>query len=418
MAQLSGDSFAFGGALMTVEEALATIAHRIAPVAGVERVPLFQADGRFLAEALIAPVDLPPFDNSAVDGWAVRFADLAAAGETRLPVTGRVAAGEVWTGAAPEAGRAVRIFTGAPMPPGLDTVFMQEDVTVEGDAVRLPQGLKRGSNMRSAGEDLPRGGEALAAGRRLGPREIALAAALGFKDVPVRARLRVAVFSTGDEVTEPGRPLGPGALYDSNRFVLRALATRMGAKVTDLGILPDDRAAIAGALAEAGRAHDLIITSGGVSTGEEDHVKGAVESVGALTFWRIGIKPGRPVAMGVVGDAAFVGLPGNPVAVFVTFAHVVRPLMAALSGGMLEPVTPLPVVAGFSYKKKEGRREYVRVFLERDPEGRVLARKHPREGAGVITSLTETDGLVELPEDRLRVEPGEIVGFIPYAALS
>lgn len=418
MAQLSGDSFAFGGALMTVGEALATIRARIAPVAGVERVPLFEADGRFLAEAVLAAVDLPPFDNSAVDGWAVRFDDLAKDGETRLPVVGRIAAGDAWTGDAPVPNTAVRIFTGAPMPPGLDTVFMQEDVTVDGDAVRLPPGLARGANMRPAGEDLPRGAAALPAGRRIGPREIALLAALGFREVPVRSRLRVAVFSTGDEVTEPGRPLGPGALYDSNRFVLRTLATRMGATVTDLGILPDDSDAIADALAAAGRDHDLIITSGGVSTGEEDHVKGAVERAGALTFWRIGIKPGRPVAMGVVGEAAFVGLPGNPVAVFVTFAHVVRPLMAALSGGILDPVTPLPVLAGFAYKKKEGRREYVRVFLERDPEGRVLARKHPREGAGVITSLTETDGLVELPEDRLRVEPGETVGFIPYAALS
>lgn len=418
MAQLSGDSFAFGGALMTVEEALETIRARIAPAAGVESVSLFEADGRFLAEAVTAPVALPPFDNSAVDGWVVRFADLDPSAETRLPVVGRVAAGESWAGHPPAIGTAVRIFTGAPMPPELDTVFMQEDVVVDGEAVRLPTGLVRGANMRPAGEDLPRGAEALAAGRRIGPREIALLAALGFREVPVRSRLRVAVFSTGDEVTEPGRALGPGALYDSNRFVLSTLAKRMGASVTDLGILPDDREAIARALASAGHGHDLIITSGGVSTGEEDHVKGAVERAGSLTFWRIGIKPGRPVAMGVVGEAAFVGLPGNPVAVFVTFAHVVRPLMAALSGGTLEAVTPLPVIAGFAYKKKEGRREYVRVLLERDIEGRVVARKHPREGAGVITSLTESDGLVELSEDRLRVEPGEIVGFIPYAALS
>ncbi len=417
MAQLSGDAFAFGGALMRVEDAVATIRERVKPVGRIERVSLLAADGRFSAEAVVAPVDLPPFDNSAVDGWAVRHADLAAGEATRLPERGRIAAGEAWRGEPPAATTAVRIFTGAPMPPGLDTVFMQEDVSAEAGLLTLPPGLKPGANMRRAGEDLPRGAEALAAGRRIGPREIALLAALGKRDVAVSGRLRVAVFSTGDEVTEPGAPLGPAALYDSNRFVLMSLAARMGADVTDLGILPDDRPTIAEALARAGADHDLIITSGGVSTGEEDHVKGAVEDAGALTFWRIGIKPGRPVAMGVVGEAAFVGLPGNPVAVFVTFAHVVRPLMTAMSGGVPETAAALPVVAGFAYRKKEGRREYVRVSLERDPQGRVLARKHPREGAGVITSLTETDGLVELPEDCVNVEPGDTVGFMPYAAL-
>ena len=417
MAQLTGDSFAFGGRLMRVEEALGLIGERIRPVPQVESVPLAEADGRFLADAIIAPIDLPPFDNSAVDGWAVRHADLSSGAETSLPVVGRLAAGDAGTGAPPSPGTAVRIFTGAPMPPTFDTVFMQEDVVVDGERVRLPAGLSRGANARTAGEDMPRGGEALPVGRRIGPREIALLAALGTTEVRVRGRLRVAVFSTGDEVRDPGRPLGPGALYDSNRFVLGALCRRMGAEVTDLGILPDHRETIAAALAAAGGRHDLILTSGGVSTGEEDHVKGAVEDAGSLTFWRIGIKPGRPVAMGVVGDAAFAGLPGNPVAVFVTFAHVVRPLLSALAGGRLEPVRAFPVLAGFSYRKKEGRREYVRVLLEKDGEGRLLARKHPREGAGVITSLTETDGLVELDEDRIRVEPGEIVGFIPYAAL-
>lgn len=417
MAQLTGDSFAFGRPLMRVDEALDLIGERIRPIARTETVHLAGADGRFLAEAIIAPVDLPPFDNSAVDGWAVRHADLDPDAATVLPVVGRMAAGDAWSGPAPAAGTAVRIFTGAPMPPGFDTVFMQEDVVAEGERVRLPVGLSRGANARMAGEDLARGTEALAAGRRIGPREVALLAALGIIEVRVRARLKVAVFSTGDEVTEPGRQLAAGALYDSNRFVLGALCRRMGAEVTDLGILPDDRAAIAAALAGAGADHDLILTSGGVSTGEEDHVKGAVEDSGSLTFWRIGIKPGRPVAMGIVGQAAFAGLPGNPVAVFVTFAHVVRPLLAAMAGGRLDPVVAFPVRAGFAYRKKEGRREYVRVLLEKDGEGRLFARKHPREGAGVITSLTETDGLVELEEDRRTVEPGEIVGFIPYAAL-
>jgi molybdopterin molybdotransferase len=232
----------------------------------------------------------------------------------------------------------------------------------------------------------------------------------------VQRRLRIAVFSTGNELTEPGQPLGPAGIYDSNRALLRVLCQKLGADVTDLGILPDNRATIAAALARAGD-HDLILTSGGVSTGEEDHVKGAVEDVGALTFWRIGIKPGRPVAMGVIGRAAFVGLPGNPVAVFVTFSAIVRPLVAALSGALYEPPMALPVIADFAYKKKPGRREFVRVSLSRDQAGQVRAKKHPRDGAGVLSSLTETDGLVVLPEEAESLAPGEAVGFLSYAAL-
>jgi molybdopterin molybdotransferase len=280
----------------------------------------------------------------------------------------------------------------------------------------LPAGLKRGANSRPAGEDLAQGATALEAGRRLTPREIALLAGLGIAQVPVRTPLRVAVFSTGDEIVPPGEPLRPAGLYDANRFMLLAMLRRLGCRVTDLGILPDRREAVAAALRDAAGGHDLLITSGGVSTGEEDHVKAAVEEGGALAFWRLGIKPGRPVALGVVQGTAFIGLPGNPVAVFVTFTQVARALVARLAGEDFTAPPPIPVRAGFAYRKKEGRREYVRVRLEPGDVGPV-ARKHPREGAGVITSLTETDGLVELPEAVTRVEPGETVGFVPYASL-
>ncbi|MGL4444790.1 MAG: molybdopterin molybdotransferase MoeA, partial [Alsobacter sp.] len=219
------------------------------------------------------------------------------------------------------------------------------------------------------------------------------------------------------EVTEPGAVLRAGALYDSNRFVLQALLRRLGADVSDLGILPDSKDAVASAVRAAAAGHDLVVTSGGVSTGEEDHVRAALEGVGSLVFWRLAIKPGRPVAMGVVAGTPVIGLPGNPVAVFVTFAHVVRPLVAALAGEAYSPPPALPVVADFVYRKKEGRREYVRVALARDGQGRVVARKHPREGAGIITSLTETDGLVELPEAITSVAPGDVVGFLSYAVL-
>lgn len=421
MAQLSSDQFAFGGDLLSIEQALERVTAGLRAVEEIEQLDLMEAAGRVLARNLHAPVALPPFFNSAVDGYAVRFADLRVGEETVLPLSGRVPAG---TAAVPGRSRgAVRIFTGAPMPEDFDTVFMQEDVRVEGKSVILPTGLKFGANCRPVGEDLPAGALALAAGRVMTPECIALAAALGITQVVVRRRVRVAIFSTGNEVVSPGTSLGSAQIYDANRFLLRALLGRLGMEVSDFGILRDDRDAIAHALREAAAGHDLILTSGGVSTGEEDHVKAAVERVGSLTFWRLGIKPGRPVAMGVVPSvasseaAAFIGLPGNPVAVFVTFAHLVRPLLAVMGGSHASLPVALPVRAGFSYRKKPGRREYVRVALHRGADGALEARKHPREGASVLTSLTETDGLVELPEAVERVAPGDPVGFLAYDLL-
>ena len=421
MAQLSSDLFACGGEMLPVDRALALVARSVQPVPEVENVTLLESEGRFLAREIIAPVNLPPFFNSAVDGYAVRFADLELAGETILPIGSRVAAGEKGTTAA--ARQAVRIFTGAPMPPGLDTVFMQEDVRLSGNNVVLPRGLKAGSNCRPAGEDIREGALALAAGRVMTPECIALAAALGVTVIPVRRRIRVAVFSTGNEVVSPGVSLGAAQIYDANRFLLQALLRRLGAEVTDFGILKDDRAATVHALREAANRNDVIITSGGVSTGEEDLVKAAVEEVGSLTFWRLAIKPGRPVAMGVIPSsvagegAAFVGLPGNPVAVFVTFAHLVRPLLTALGGGQPSALVALPVRAGFAYRKKANRREYVRVALRATPEGVIEAVKHPQDGAGVLTSLTQTDGLIELREGIESIASGDTVGFLSYALL-
>jgi molybdopterin molybdotransferase len=415
MAQLSDDCFAFGGPLMSIDDAHALIRERLTPVVGTRPASLLQADGCILAEPVRAPIDLPPFDNSAVDGYAVRSADLAPE-STILPVHGRLAAGA--DAGTPAAGaHAVRIFTGAPLPAGFDTVFMQEDVTVERERVSLPPGLKPGANRRLAGEDLPRGAVALEPGRRLTPREIALLSALGLTTVAVRDPVRVAVFSTGDEIVSPGQPLPPAGLYDANRLMLIAMLRRLGCTVTDLGILPDRRDAVAAALCGAAGAHDCLVTSGGVSTGEEDHVKAAVEAEGALTFWRLAVKPGRPVAMGVVKGVPFIGLPGNPVAVFVTFVHVARALIARLAGEDFRPPPAFPVRSAFGYRKKEGRREYVRVRLLRAEDGALVAHKHPREGAGVISSLTETDGLVELPEAVTRIEPGDVAGFLPYETL-
>ncbi len=416
MAQLTDDCFAFSGPLMPVAEMEALIRARIAPVGGSETVGLHAARGRVLIAPLTAGVDLPPFDNSAVDGYAVRHADLAPSAETRLAVAGRLAAGQA-AATAIGAGQAVRIFTGAPMPAGADTVFMQEDVRVEAGSVIVPPGLKPGANRRLAGEDVRRGSAVLPAGRRLSAQDIALAAGIGTTALEVRRRVRVALFSTGDEVVEPGGARGPASLYDANRYLLTGMIERLGAAIADFGIVRDDRDAIAKAIAAAAADHDLVLTTGGVSTGEADHVRDAVETAGRLVFWRVGIKPGRPVAMGVIGGAAFMGLPGNPVAAFVTFARVVRPLLLQLAGALPEPLTALPVRLGFSYRKKTGRREYVRVTLRRTPDGSVEAHKHPQDGAGVITSLTETDGLLEFPEDTTTAEPGSTVGFLSYPVL-
>src|SRR6266566_3626853 len=301
MAQLSDDCFAFGGPIMSVDEAVAIIAARVTPVREVETVSLVEADGRILASDISAPLPLPPFTNSAVDGYAVRSGDLPPKGEASFPVTGRVQAGASAQESA-RPGQAIRIFTGAPMPEGADTVFMQEDVRVdEAGKVVLPAGLKPGANVRPAGEDIPAGHSALKAGQRLRPQDIALAAAFGLTHVEVRRRIRVAVFSTGDELVSPGAPRAPAQLFDSNRFMLTAMLARLKCEVGDLSILPDDRASLAAALKQAAGANDLILTSGGVSTGEEDHVKASVESVGSLVLWRMAIKPGRPVAMGIIG---------------------------------------------------------------------------------------------------------------------
>ena len=417
MAQLTDDCFAFSGPLLPVDQLEQIIAERVTPVTETEIVPLGEARGRVISRDVTAPIALPNFDNSAVDGYAVRHSDLIKGTETRLTIADRVTAGR--SAAQPlAAGQAIRIFTGAPMPEGADTVFMQEDVRTEQGAVIVPAGLKFGANRRLTGEDVKTGAAVLPAGRTLSIADIALASALGLTELPVRRRIRVALFSTGDELVEPGTPLKDAALYDANRRLLTGLIESLGAVVTDLGILSDDPASLADALKAAATSHDLVLTSGGVSTGEADHVRDAVEMVGKLVFWRVAIKPGRPVAMGVIGTSAFVGLPGNPVAAFVTFIRVVRPLILRLSGAVALPLFALPVRAGFSYRKKKGRREYVRVALKRAGDGIVEAFKHPQEGAGVITSLTETDGLVELSEDITSIEPGTIVGFLPYAVLT
>lgn len=425
MAQLKDDCFAFDGGLMPLDDALSILAARVDCVAGVENIPLRQALGRVLAKDVTASRAVPPHDNSAVDGYAVYFDDLDPARDTRLPVTGRVAAGHP-LGRPAKRGEAIRIFTGAPMPEGAagdqasgpDTVFMEEDARAEtsadGDAVVLPPGLKKGSNRRDKGEDVEEGAVIIRAGQKLRPQEIGLAASVGCAEVSVFAPLRVAVFSTGDEVRDPGDGAPDGCIFDANRYTVMSLLEGLGCMVTDLGILPDTETVIRDALRAAAPDHDLLITSGGVSAGEEDHVKSAVEATGNLHFWRLAIKPGRPIALGQVGATPFVGLPGNPVAAMVTFMVVARPLVMKLSGAEEAGGTHFPVRAGFDYKKKAGRREWARVKLERNGDGTPVAMKYHSSGAGILTSMVDADGLVEIPEDVLAVDAGDTVSFLPF----
>ncbi len=416
MAQLKDDCFAFGGSLVPFADALRDLEARLETVVETEPISISQAVGRVLAEDVVSDRNVPPHDNSAVDGYAVFSADLPQDTDVRVPVTGRVAAGHPLNRPAIP-GEAVRIFTGAPMPDGMDTVFMEEDCTAEGDHVLLPPGLKAGSNRRFAGEDVKVGDVIVRCGTRLRPQETGLAASVGRDTLTVFKKLRAAVFSTGDEVRDPGGEAPAGCIYDANRFTVMSLLSNLGVAVTDLGILPDDRKTITAALAAASEYHDVLLTSGGVSAGEEDHVKTAVEDLGSIHFWRLAIKPGRPIALGQVRDAAFVGLPGNPVAAMVTFLMIAQPVVRRLAGESGYGPARFSVRTDFDYKKKSGRREWVRVRYETDADGGAVLRKHHSSGAGILTSMVDADGLAEIEEDIERLVAGTAVPFIPFRGL-
>ena len=423
MTQLSEDCFAHGGALMRLDEALSLVAERVQPIPGIESIPLTMAHGRILACDLIASNDVPPHANSAVDGYAVYYDDLLPGRETVLTLVGRIAAGRPFARRI-RRGEVLRVFTGAIMPvgesdDGPDTVFMQEDCEVNGTRVTFPSGIERGANHRLQGEDVAVGKKLFSTGRRLRAVDLGLAAAIGHEVLTVRARLRVALFSTGDEVQEPGTDLEPGQIYDSNRVALGALLTSLGCAVSDFGILADDPQKTADAIAEAARDHDLIISSGGVSVGEEDHVRAVLESQGNVDIWRLAIKPGRPLLLGTVRTAVcpvpYLGLPGNPAAVMVTFLKFARPLILRLAGANEQSPRVYPVRAGFSHKKKKERREYIRCVLTAGSGGSFTASKAGRQGAGILSVVSAADGLVELPEEMEYVRRGSMVDFLPFS---
>lgn len=404
--------------LKPLDEALAELLAQAAPLAGTDTVNTFDADGRVLAQAATSPLQVPPNDNSSMDGYAVRCADVPAAG-VELPVAQRIPAGAF--GVPLAAGTAARIFTGAPVPEGADAIVMQEDCeALDGDRVRVNAVPAQGQWIRRAGEDITRGAEVLAAGTRLTPAELGLAASIGLGTLQVARRPRVALFSTGDELVMPGdvppAQMKPGAIYNSNRFFLRAMLLRLGCEVSDLGIVPDRREATVAALREAAQGHDLILTSGGVSVGEEDHIKPAVERLGTLQLWQIAMKPGKPFAYGQIphagGRAHFMGLPGNPVSSFVTFGLLVRPFLLRLQG--VRDVAPKAIAAnaGFDWPRADKRREFLRVRQGADGTLELF----PNQSSGVLTSAAWADGVVDNPAGQT-IARGDTVRFLPFAEL-
>lgn len=401
-------------------EALAILRERIKPVVQAEEVALEEASGRILAQSVIAPRNVPLNDNAAVDGYAFAHAHFEATGGF-FPVDARIAAGHP-SDSALLPGSAARIFTGGVMPEGADTIVMQEDCeTHEQDGapfVIIPPGLKQGANCRRAGEDLKAGSTLLEEGTRLRPQEIAAIASVGLATVFVARKLRVALLSTGDEIVRPGKDLLSGQVYDSNHYLLSALLDTLNVEITDLGILEDDFDTIRDALAKASKTHDVIMTTGGASRGEEDHLVTALDDLGSRHMWQLAIKPGRPMNFGQIGDCIQLGLPGNPVAVMVCFLLYARPTLLALAGAPWSDPVRYQVPADFEIaKKKPDRREFLRGILKRDEKGRLSVDKFARDGSGLITGLREADGLIEIAEEATSVERGALVSFIPFSEL-
>lgn len=391
--------------LLSVDEALARLLAEARPVAGIEEVPALEATNRILARSQRSTMDVPPMDNSAMDGYAVSTKDSA-----KLRVAQKIMAGSV--GKALEPGTAARIFTGAPIPPGADAIVMQEHTSLEGDQVQLRKKPKPGDWIRRIGSDVRKGGEILAAGKRLLPQDTGLAASVGIKLLPVYRKVRLGLFFTGDELVMPGEPLAPGRIYNSNRFTLRGLGEVFGCDVHDYGIVPDSLEATREALRRAAAETDVIVTSGGVSVGEADYVKPAVEAEGRLLMWRIAMKPGRPLAFGSVKRAFFIGLPGNPVSSFVTFLIFVRPFLLRTQG--LAEVQPKSISAraDFDWAEPDARREFLRVKW--NSQGGLDL--YPTQDSAVLTSTSWADGLVDNPAGQA-IRKGEMVRFLPYSEL-
>jgi molybdopterin molybdotransferase len=399
-----------------VDRAREAIERFVVPIDCVEHVAIRAALERVLARDVVSPIDVPAHDNSAMDGWAVRSQDLAGDADTPLRTIGTAYAGVAFDGTVGP-GQAVRVMTGAVMPAGCDTVVIQEVVKAEGERIVVPRGQQAGQNRRLRGEDLARGRPALRAGRLLRPADLGLLASLGFAEVPVQRPLRVAFFSTGDELRSIGEPLDAGCVYDSNRYTLFGMLTRLGVDVIDMGVVRDSREALEAAMRTASLAADAIVSSGGVSVGEADFTREVMDRLGEVAFWTIAMRPGRPMAFGRVGEAWYFGLPGNPVAVMVTFLFFVREALVRLSGASPRPVLPLRARSLGALRKRPGRTEYQRAFVAPGADGVLEARVTASQGSGVLRSMSEANALVVLHHGQGDVRAGEWVDAIPFDGL-
>ncbi|MDQ7075016.1 MAG: molybdopterin molybdotransferase MoeA [Gammaproteobacteria bacterium] len=397
--------------LKPIEETLEHLLSQAKPVTEIEWLATEAALGRVLAEDQLAAVSVPAWDNSAMDGYALRYADLQAG--KPLTVAQRIPAGAVGTFL--ESGTAARIFTGAPVPEGADTVVMQEHCQRDDDLLTLAHEVAKGANIRRIGEDVRQGEVILNQGVKLSPQHLGLAASVGLAKMPVYRRLKVAILCTGDELIPPGEPLGAGQIHDSNRYTFIGLLQALGCEVIDLGRVADDFVATQEALSEAAAKADLVLASGGVSVGEEDHVKAAVESLGALSLWRVAIRPGKPLAFGFVGETPFIGVPGNPVSLFVTVAILARPFILRCQGRDAVLPNSFSVRSGFDWSRPDKRREYMRVRLYSE-QGQLTAEAHPSRSSGVLSSVTWSDGLAILPEGKAH-KKGDLLEFIPFSEL-
>ena len=405
-------------AALQVAQAQALIQGMVRRVEQQQTLALHDALGRVLAQDIVSPIDVPPHDNAAMDGFALRAGELRADAPTPLCIAGEGLAGQAFTGVVPPQA-CVRITTGALMPPGLDTVVPRELTTIDAEGrVLVPAGqLRRGDHRRRAGEDLARGQVALAAGRLLRPADLGLLASLGRAEVPVWRRLRVAFFSTGDELRSAGEPLGSGCIYDSNRYTVWGMLQRLGVEAIDLGIVPDDPAALRAAFGHAAARADAIVTSGGVSVGEADHTKRVMAELGEVLFWQIAMRPGRPLAVGRIGNAMLFGLPGNPVAVMVSFYAFVRDALLRMAGATPFALPMLRACSVAPIRKKPGRTEYQRGFVERSADGEWRVTITGDQGSGILRSMSEANGMVVLPHDMGPVAAGEAVDVLPFDAL-
>jgi molybdopterin molybdotransferase len=400
--------------LKPFEQALDTLLSQARPVIETETLPLEKALGRVVAEPVRSCVDVPPWDNSAMDGYAIHTRDLS--DEKALLVAQRIPAGT--TGSRLASGTAARIFTGAPVPEGADAVVIQELCEVEGDQLRIGVPPKPGDNIRRAGEDILQSEEVLARGTRLQPQHLGLAASVGVAELTVYRRLKVAIFSSGDELVMPGGDLGAGQIYNSNTFTLGGLVERMGCELIQLGMVEDTLEATCDALSQGAEAADLVLASGGVSVGEEDHVKPAVERLGSLDLWKVAVRPGKPIAFGHVAKTPFLGAPGNPVSLFVTFTLFARPFLLRMQGVERDYLpTPLPAVAAFEKRGNDRRREYARGRLEIDGQGRAVVKLYPNRSSGVLSSLVWANGFAVLPP-MTAIAPGDPIEFLPFCELT